>query len=119
MKKQWSIYLICTGNRTYVGATTDPSRRLRQHNREIVGGARSTLHGAGQWQFVMYLTGFKNRSIAMRWEAIVKKRARGLEARTNAMLQVARGECPGLDKGKKKYTPPKKLKVTAYGSDVL
>lgn len=112
----WSVYLIYVGNRTYVGCTTDPARRLRQHNREIRGGARATQKGAGSWQFVMYVEGFPNRSSACRWEALVKKRARGIRARSEALLQIARGECPGADKGKKKYTPPKKLKVVAHGS---
>ena len=36
-------YLLYTENQqTYVGATVDPDRRLRQHNKEISGGARAT-----------------------------------------------------------------------------
>ena len=36
-------YLLFTeNNQTYVGATVDPDRRLRQHNKEISGGARAT-----------------------------------------------------------------------------
>lgn len=36
-------YLLYTNEgQTYVGATVDPDRRLRQHNREISGGARAT-----------------------------------------------------------------------------
>lgn len=108
----WSVYLISTGNRTYVGATTDPNRRLRQHNREIRGGARATKHGAGTWKFVAYVTGFANRSQAMRWEALVKKRARGLHQRMSALIGISEGVCP---EGKgKKYIPPKKLKLTMH-----
>jgi structure-specific endonuclease subunit SLX1 len=29
-------------SKTYVGATTEPDRRLRQHNKEISGGAKAT-----------------------------------------------------------------------------
>lgn len=107
----WTVYLIFTGSRTYVGATTDPDRRLRQHNRELTGGARATHKGAGTWKFAMYLTGFLDRSSAYRWEAIVKKRARGLAARSQALLEVSEGVCPGVDRGKKAYSPPKKLKL--------
>jgi len=107
----WTVYLIFTGSRTYVGATTDPDRRLRQHNRELTGGARATRKGSGTWKFAMYLTGFVGRSEAYRWEAIVKKRARGLVARSQALLEVSEGICPGVNMGRKAYTPPKKLKL--------
>ena len=33
-------YMLYTDkNQTYIGATIDPDRRLRQHNKEISGGA--------------------------------------------------------------------------------
>lgn len=36
-------YLLYTDRgQTYVGATVDPDRRIRQHNKEISGGARAT-----------------------------------------------------------------------------
>ena len=35
-------YMLYTENNTYIGATLDPDRRLRQHNKEISGGARAT-----------------------------------------------------------------------------
>ena len=118
IKKQWTVYLIYTDNRTYVGCTVDPTRRLRQHNREILGGARATQRGAGSWKFVMYVTGFPNRSSACRWEALVKKRARGIEARSQAIVDISQGICPGVDKGKRSYTPPKKLQLVTMGYTV-
>ena len=38
----WYCYLLACGSKTYVGATIDPDRRLRQHNGEISGGAKAT-----------------------------------------------------------------------------
>lgn len=38
----WYCYLLACDNKTYVGATIDPDRRLRQHNGEISGGAKAT-----------------------------------------------------------------------------
>lgn len=42
-------------DRTYNGYTTNLRRRLRQHNGELVGGARAT-RGRGPWRFVAVLT---------------------------------------------------------------
>ena len=44
------------GGRTYVGYTTDPLRRLRQHNGEIKGGARRTRTGGkGTWEILFVI----------------------------------------------------------------
>lgn len=41
--------------RTYVGYTTNPNRRLRQHNGLISGGARATS-GTHEWAFLFLVT---------------------------------------------------------------
>lgn len=103
----WSVYLLSNGTRTYVGSTTDPARRLRQHNGEIVGGARST-RGKGPWHIVAYVSGFENRSVACRWERIVKCRARGLYPRLHALIDLHQGKCPGSNK-RRSYPVPEGL----------
>lgn len=105
----WCVYLITNGTRTYIGSTTDVVRRLRQHNTEIVGGARSTR--GHTWKLVMYVSGFENRSAACRWERIVKCRARGIENRRNALENLVNGVCP--PGGRQSYVPPTGLKVCA------
>ena len=48
-------YLLAVKGATYVGATVDPDRRLRQHNKEITGGARATgmrVQNGQQWSRV-------------------------------------------------------------------
>ena len=55
-------------NITYNGSTNDMIRRLRQHNEEIVGGAKAT-HGKGQsWEVYALLTGFPDHVNALSCE---------------------------------------------------
>ena len=39
------------GGRTYNGYTNNMARRLKQHNKELVGGARATSRG-GPWEII-------------------------------------------------------------------
>ena len=104
----WYVYLISTGTRTYVGSTTDPDRRLRQHNGEIRGGARSTSRWKGKWKLIAYISGFSGRGEALRWEKLIKSRARGYEPRMTALWLVSSGVCPQY-KNRKQYQPPEGL----------
>lgn len=104
---KWSIYLLASGTRTYIGATTDVPRRIRQHDGEIRGGARSTR--GKKWILVCYLEGFQNRSEAYRWEKIIKSRCRGIRKRREAFWDLWLGiQPPG-----KQYPLPKQS--LAYG----
>ena len=48
----WFLYMIRTaGGQLYTGISTDPQRRLRQHNGELKGGAKA-LRGKGPLQLV-------------------------------------------------------------------
>lgn len=89
------MYLLWnpSAQRTYIGVTTDVTRRLRQHNKEIKGGAKSTSKYSG-WIIHCTLEGLKNRSEAQRWEKIVKGRVRGLVAREQAFRDLSKGLCP-------------------------
>jgi len=65
----WYCYMLSCcdgGRRTYVGATVDPARRLRQHNGELAGGARAT---AGlRWRREFLVGGFAGERDALRFE---------------------------------------------------
>lgn len=108
----WCVYLLSNGTRTYIGSTTDVNRRLRQHNGELRGGAKSTRNSISPWELVCYISGFENRSSACRWERIVKCRARGLNKRRVAMVGVVFQECP---KGRTVYEVPSGLEIH-YGT---
>lgn len=77
------------GRRTYVGATVNPDRRLRQHNGEISGGARATKGRA--WTRRFLIGGFADERDALRFEWRWKwltRQAPGasyLEQRTHAL----------------------------------
>lgn len=116
-KQEWSVYLLHSqdrGDRTYIGCTTDPDRRLRQHNREISGGARAT-HGR-QWKMILYVSGFTNKSDACRWEKLAKSRARGLTGRIGALIRISHGICPP---GRTKYVPPANLRTVLVVGTVI
>lgn len=65
-------YLLYTdGGHTYVGATTDPDRRLQQHNGERSGGARATgirVHQGYEWKRACYVKGIPEWRSALQME---------------------------------------------------
>ena len=73
----WSCYLLCTpdGKHTYIGATVDPDRRLRQHNGEIQGGARATRR-CKEWKRVLLVQPFPEQRDALQFEWMWKRKSR-------------------------------------------
>ncbi|XP_030963055.1 structure-specific endonuclease subunit slx1 [Quercus lobata] len=73
--RSWSVYLILSTNtpiKTYVGVTTDFSRRLKQHNGELKGGAKASRAGR-PWVCACIIQGFKDQSEACEFESKWKK----------------------------------------------
>ena len=58
-------------NSTYNGSTNNLIRRLRQHNGEIVGGAKAT-RGKGPWIYVGVWEGFSSHKEALSCEWRIK-----------------------------------------------
>lgn len=114
----WSLYLLDCGRQTYVGITTNIDRRLRQHNCEIVGGARSTKKYAPNWCLIMHIEGFSTRSEAMRWEKLLKSRCRGRTERGQAFIRLTHGICPTY-KNRPQYEAPTGLKLVVNIPDHL
>jgi len=91
----WHCYLLVNTDpgrqKTYIGATVNPDRRLRQHNGELVGGARAT-HGR-HWRRAVLVGGFGGEQEALRFEWWWKHLSRGapgpsLEARLHALSSL-------------------------------
>jgi predicted GIY-YIG superfamily endonuclease len=59
--------------RTYVGFTNDPSRRIKQHNGIIKGGAKyTTAFGDHKWTIYALVTGFPDKVNALQCEWRIK-----------------------------------------------
>jgi putative endonuclease len=67
----WHVYMLqCADGSLYTGVATDVERRLRQHNGELVGGARYTS-GRRPVQLV-WSEGSADRASAQSREAQIK-----------------------------------------------
>jgi predicted GIY-YIG superfamily endonuclease len=65
------VYLLQSAThprRTYVGATVDLTRRVRQHNGELAGGAKRTSRIAGPWTVVCTVGGFDDFRACVKFE---------------------------------------------------
>ncbi|MCB9896908.1 MAG: GIY-YIG nuclease family protein [Planctomycetes bacterium] len=70
----WTLYLLRSQRHgaTYAGIATDAERRLRQHNGELRGGAKST-RGGRPWELVATWGPFDDRGTAQRAEHGLKR----------------------------------------------
>jgi len=83
---------------TYVGATVDLAHRLRQHNKEIKGGAVATgirVAKGDIWIRAAHVSGFPDWQAALqfewRWKQLSRKlpaKMKPLERRMNALKQL-------------------------------
>ena len=91
-------FLLCTDGSTYIGATVDLNRRLRQHNKEIKGGAHATgmkVASGHTWCRVCHVSGFPDWKATLqfewRWKQIsrtLSKTIQPLERRIMALQRL-------------------------------
>lgn len=85
-------YLITNGPYTYVGITNNLPHRLRQHNGELAGGARSTTRRAipgVAWRVAALVTNIEHKNDALSFEKRVHmRRRRGLTSALQTMEAV-------------------------------
>jgi len=79
------VYLLLSSdNATYVGATVDLDRRLRQHNKEIKGGAHATgikVEKGETWIRAAHVKNFPDWQAALQFEWRWKQISRKLPAK--------------------------------------
>jgi len=99
MAEEFFVYcLIASNGNSYIGATVDLNRRLRQHNGEIVGGAVATkiqVNKGEVWQRACYIKGMPDWRTALqvewRWKQLSRKFSKNkkpLERRLLALSQL-------------------------------
>lgn len=96
--------LVSTNGNTYVGATVDLERRLRQHNKEIKGGAHATGIKVSQgenWNRAAHVSGFPDWQATLqfewRWKHLSRKlplKMNPLERRIQALKELLALERP-------------------------
>ena len=66
------VYFIeSTNGSTYIGATVNLDKRIRQHNKEITGGAKLTSNKVVKgeiWQYICYVENFPTYNEALKFE---------------------------------------------------
>ena len=90
----WFCYLLVSqdaNQRTYIGATVDPDRRLQQHNGVKSGGARATA--GREWRRMVLVGGFPSQTAALQfewaWKFHSRREARhGLPGRLAALWKL-------------------------------
>jgi structure-specific endonuclease subunit SLX1 len=99
MSKPSYVYLLVSSDdATYVGATVDLEHRLRQHNKEIKGGAHATsikVMKGEIWTRACHVSGFPTWQAALqfewRWKQLSRKislKMFPLERRIKALKQL-------------------------------
>ena len=107
------VYLLeSSTGATYIGATIDLNRRLRQHNKEIKGGAHATGSRVARgeiWTRVAYVSGFPDWQAALqfewRWKNLSRTKAfRSIKKPLNRRL-AALNQLLSLAKSTEKAVP--------------
>jgi len=86
------VYLLeSSSKKTYVGATVDVNKRLRQHNKELKGGAMYTskwVDKGDTWKCVCYVSGFPTWIDALQFEWKWKKISRSIPSKQSLQKRL-------------------------------
>jgi predicted GIY-YIG superfamily endonuclease len=88
---RYVCYCIQCESKTYVGITNNMSRRLKQHNKELTGGAKYTS-SCGPWSIAMLLGPFATHQHALHfewhWKHCAPKSCRGVLGRQRKLYTL-------------------------------
>lgn len=105
------VYLLeSSKGATYVGATVDLDRRLRQHNSELSGGAHATTMKVAKgetWIRAAYVSGFPDWQAALQFEWRWKQLSRKLPPKMEPLKRrlIALKQLLALERSTSKATP--------------
>ena len=69
------VYILQSGNRSYIGMTNDFFKRWKQHNGILKGGAKYTTNNNQElWSPICIIDGFKDKKEAMQCEWKLKRK---------------------------------------------
>ena len=95
------VYFIQSSNgSTYIGATVDLDKRIRQHNKEIKGGATATsikVNSGEIWSYVCYVENFPSWNEALKFEWRWKQISRQIQ-KSNPTQKPIERRLEALDK---------------------
>lgn len=88
------VYFIqSTNGSTYIGATVNLDKRIRQHNKEIKGGATATsmkVDTGEVWSYVCYVENFPSWNEALKFEWRWKQISRQIQKSKPAQKPIER-----------------------------
>ena len=81
------VYWLKSGSKNYVGSTKNLSKRIRQHNRELKGGAKCTA--GRQWLLYKRVEGFNAWTDCLSFEWHLKRVIKKAKYKDGALLDLA------------------------------
>ena len=88
------VYFIqSTNGSTYIGATVNLDKRIRQHNKEIKGGATATsikVEDGQVWSYICYVENFPSWNEALKFEWRWKQISRQIQKSKPAQKPIER-----------------------------
>ena len=89
----YSCYVIVSSSSkdVYTGVTNNFVKRLRQHNGEISGGAKSTRGKNKNWKPLLLISGFQTYGLALQFERLMKGKKIYLTKNTHTIVRLTSG----------------------------